>query len=358
MAGDKYKDDEEMSLESCVKKPPFSFHKKCALLALLLSCSLLSSACAGRNAPRYEVLGTVSLETSPPLDFAQLFNRMYDGNTQEVFAQVLAVSMEKMTIRVDEVLMGSSLFPQQEYQVVLSLQGELPEVNRKYLFFLHLDGQGRLLLKDDPEYGILEVENQIVTSHKNGNYLSIEKVRNESATRGKAITLPNELAFYRDLESLVAGSDHIFIGELLASQNRKQSYYIENSGISTQRSSESTFWLISVSQPLKGGYQEGQEVRVVSTPIMLELYDGPSQNLPQYYVGGRYLFFVVNPPSMDSQAEKLFINPIQGYVPIVGNSDLMPVYSNPVFSAPSTLSDALFDITAILNIEPGGESGS
>lgn len=332
--------------------------KRRLLLIFLLSFLLLAllSSCTNKHTPYYEVVGAVSLATPPPFDFSSLFNQLYDSNTQEVFADVVSVSPGEMEIHVNEVLIGH-LFRNKKYRVRLPEQAALPIKGERYLFFLDMDHEDTLTLKTDLENGLLSIENQVVVNEV-GSYLSMEKIRNISADKGNTITLPYEFKLYRDLESLVAGCNYIFVGRLEAHDIRQQGYYIESYGSVMHRSSESVFWLISVEEQLKGRFS-ASEMRVVTAPLMLENTlrnvggnDSSvlqSADIPPYNDGGRYLFFAIDPPSSDQNAEKFFVNPIQGYVPIIGRSDLLPVYSNPVFATESLLDDVRYDINAIMS---------
>lgn len=342
-----------------MKKRASSFSGKHAVVSLsaaALSVLVFLTGCQWQDSstPRYSVIGTVSLETPPPFDFSSLFNRLYDSNTQEVFARVLSVDEDTMHIRVDEVLLGD-LFRQIEYEVQLP-EGVNPSVDTRYLFFIEQSDDGTLTLKND-ETGLLRIENQSVVA-ENESYISQERVRMTSADLGTAITLPESFSLYTDLESLVSGSDFIFVGQLEASEDRLQDFYIESSGSISQRD-EATFWRVRVEDQWKGNLNS-DELRIVTAPLMLK-YTIPSSgrkdvqlqtdSIPDYNSGGHYLFFVIQPPSNDTDAEYLFVNPIQGYVPIVGNSTLLYVYSNPAFVSESSVDDTRSYIESIIESE-------
>lgn len=315
--------------------------------SLGLALCLLLSSCMPKD-KEYEVLGHITATITERFNFPQTLETLYPESENIIIGTVLSVGMH-VQVQVDETLVGT-LSPG---DVITSyMEGLAPQKGLQYLFFVG-GGDVPTLLSD--EAGYLEVRDGALCS-ADGSSTLLTRARTDIENLNSNIFLPPSFLYYRDLYTLVQGSDYIFSGTITNIWDaREESFYVRSGSTLEMISAEATPITVRPAEVYKGNFA-GEKTLLLCNLMLentivettLKKADYTAEDLPPLQTGATYLFFLIDSPGGQGSPYCFMTNPFQGYVPLVDDMT-MPIPTNAVFSTLQYLEDVAGDIQSILS---------
>ena len=330
----------------------------CACSAALL-CAGLFSACSS-PAQSYEILGElIPAESQEPTeyDFGATLRDLYPQSDLIVTGQVSEVSEGRAQISVLTTLEGQA--PTSSLSIALP-QDAQPTPGESYLFFLLLGEDGYTALVDGAGLivytgELLQPAHEKVSAPYSRAVADIQKMQ-------RYVYIPAYFTYYRELDQLISNSSLILTGTVRTIEQEKDyTFYVRESGLQEIVTAETTAITIYPNMMLKGELPQSDITVLLSDNMLTGTINDSTSEQPTYTYNdrppleeeGTYLFFLVDSPVGKHSAYRFFVNPFQGYVPLINNETLISIPINAPFSYIQTLEDVLYEVESVLGDEGG-----
>ena len=329
-------------------------------LALLLVCCLLCgfTGCSS-IAGNYEVLGAIDEPIVSPtpgseFDFSTTLRLLYPASDAVVVAYVSDVTETQASAVAVRVLEGTSLKDDDSF-VLHFPEGTLPQEDTIYFLFLERQGLNYTALVDD--CGLITVTGDSELAIESGERTSLSAAVSEIDKMQSYIYLPSYFYYYRELDALVQNCSLIVTGTVTEiSAPFDVQFYVREPGLEEIINAEASSVTIQTHQTLYGEAED--TIQVLTSDVMLqntvvaEVYDSPSytaDSIPVLEVGSTYVFFIMDSPAGRHGSYMLFVNPLQGFVPLMSGDILLSMPVNAPFSYSYTLTELQQEIDDILS---------
>jgi len=200
----------------------------------------------------------------------------------------------------------------------------------KYLLFLE-EGQDVNYSEDTAGYSLEGAPKQIVDNEViwDGKRLSLQEFRQEIQQLASVISAPAPVYYYDSLAGLAAAADDILIGRVQNLPGIKDlNFSIRNSGTVEKSQYAASVVTIEVYGVMKGALSYGDTLQMVFSPdrvgsmldaATLTHMETTADQTPFLQQGGVYVFFLAKGP--DAKQPYYFpVNPVQGYVSLIGDA--------------------------------------
>lgn len=287
-------------------------------------------------------------------DFVHTLFELYPKSDVVVLAKVQSATATEVTYSISKLLAGESDVGE---QYISSYSGEKPIVNEPYLLFIQKkDHENHLLFS---EAGWLRVNGDAIFPSKDNSEGSLDQFIGFMTRMESEILLPPFFYYYRELEELVNGSDIIFIGKIKDIKNAQNThFFMLTDDVQENVVSSSQTICFDVVRPIKGD-PEGL-ISIMDSPAMLHntiiaanlrSVSYSIDDAPLLEEGQTYLVFG-NRNGAVPNIDAFFVNPIQGFVPILPTDYTQSVQTNAVFTFEQHIEDIIADIDGILGGQP------
>lgn len=205
-------------------------------------------------------------------------------------------------------------------------------VGQSYLLYL-LQGEDVSHTEDMLGYTLVSGEPLALSKGKvlygGGQTVDLDTLLKDMAALDAMISAPSGFYYYDEIGALAQAADDIFIGRVnRASALEDTQFRSQNNGATVEHTLPASVVQITAYGGIKGALKYGDKVDVVNAPAMnadvvnaatLAAEPYSESQAPALQSGGIYLFFTLKGPDA-KQPYSFLVNPMQGFVPVCGDS--------------------------------------
>lgn len=209
-------------------------------------------------------------------------------------------------------------------------------VGQSYLLYL-AQGEDVSHTEDMLGYSLVSGEPLPLSQGKvvyGGQSVELDILLEDMAALDAMISAPSGFYYYDEIAALAQAADDIFIGRVERAPALKDTQFrSQDNGATVEHTLPASIVQVTAYGGIKGALKYGDQVELVNAPAMnadvvnaatlaSEPYTGGQA--PRLEEGGIYLFFTLKGPDA-KQHYSFLINPMQGFVPISGDTLAVPM---------------------------------
>lgn len=311
------------------------------------------------NMEGYEVLENSSARPQPS-DFQSTVFELYPNSNNVVIATLEQDDSPLATFKVVETLVGDMEIDT-EFNAFYQLDDESPRpiVGAEYLLFVYYDKNETSATKyrlNFNQSGWLRINSDIVAPSSQDTYYLLDNMEKYIKSIHSKTILPTKFLYYRALEDLVTNSAYIFecqVDEI--SEPMSESFFLRDTRMEKDAQDTGCRVKVSVTRNIKGTFQDERSIIMTDLQLRHTIEEATyksvsysSEDIPPLEVGQTYVFFCIDPPSGTLSDYALWINGIQGYVPVI-DDNTFPVQTNAAFTTEINIEDLVMDIKGFVD---------